>query len=227
MTLKEAIELDDTEIVEKIIIEMLKKDPKNVDLWFRLCMTEISIPFVDHIAAFNCIDKIHEIEPQNIMATILKAVIESIHLVISDDTYNKLSKIDNLPKEMMAIVFYLQALYFENKSDRIYLMEYYLIKSISEYDRYPYILEKLAMFNYCNGKYSIAVELLKKSLSCVLYILDQNDNYEELRDFTDYQNYIDELITGVTVTYACYGFIEENLELAEKALGAHIDHTTF
>lgn len=220
MTLEEAIKLDDIETVEAMLIKLLEKEPRNVDLWFRLCMTEIRIPFADPVSAIRCIENIYEIEPDNVMATIIKAAIEYWNLILSKDSYERLQRIHGLPSEIMAIVYYLQALYFYQRDEEKGLVEYYIKKSISEYDRYPYVLKTLAMLNYDRGNYSEAVDLLKKALECVLHIfVYSKENIDDLsEDFTDYQYYIDELITGVTITDACYGFIEEWLKKAEEAL---------
>ena len=72
MNLIQAIKSNDVYVVEEIIKEQLKQRPKDIQLWFKLSLTELQYPFEDYESALNCIDQISKLSTNNLDALILE-----------------------------------------------------------------------------------------------------------------------------------------------------------
>lgn len=89
MNLDDAIAQGNVLQVESIIKQKLDKTPCDVELWIKLCLTELQFPLEDYVSALKCIAKIYAIACDNIDALILET----------------------------AIIYYLQSLYHRGKND--------------------------------------------------------------------------------------------------------------
>ena len=59
MNLDDAIAQGNVLQVESIIKQKLDKTPCDVELWIKLCLTELQFPLEDYVSALKCIAKIY------------------------------------------------------------------------------------------------------------------------------------------------------------------------
>ena len=76
MNLDDAIAQGNVLQVESIIKQKLDKTPCDVELWIKLCLTELQFPLEDYVSALKCIAKIYAIACDNIDALILETAIK-------------------------------------------------------------------------------------------------------------------------------------------------------
>lgn len=77
-----AIKNFDIEKAEEIIEKQIKNDTKNIELWFKLAVIELTVALVNYIKSLECINKILDIDKNNVLALILECCIhfKGIHL---------------------------------------------------------------------------------------------------------------------------------------------------
>ena len=149
MDLFEAIVQNDVSTVENIIKEQLKKKPTDIELWVKLCLTELQFPFEDYESALNCIYKIYKLSPNNINALILEAGIKWHSFgMIEKQLYDRLDNVNVYDIQKKAIIVYLQSLYYRYQKD-VDNEKKLLEKSISLYGEFVYPYKALGhIFRY-------------------------------------------------------------------------------
>lgn len=196
MTLEQAIAQWDIQETEKIIKAELQEQPENINLWTKLCLTELQYPYEDYESALKCLAKVYSIDSCNLTALILEAGIKWHSMGYIDmDTFSRLNSITCSDKESCAIVYYLMSLYFcgnndEGKQKRM------IEKSIAESDHFVFPFRDLAKILFSEEYVEDGIKLLKRAVSNVKKVLQP----EELYDFTDANTYIAEYITGTTMS---------------------------
>ena len=85
MDLLQAIKDDDVEMAEWIVKQQLEKDKTNVNLWLKLALIELQLPFEDYESALKCIKEIYQLSPNHLEALILETEIHWHYLAITED----------------------------------------------------------------------------------------------------------------------------------------------
>lgn len=203
MDLSELIKKCDVIGVENVLKKELEKNPQDVTLLFKLCLTELQFPLEDYEYALIYINEIYKISPQNINALILETGIKwNSFGYIEDELFNRIIKVNSNDKKIMAIIYYLQSLYYHFKND--YVEEKIVLeKSINIYDKFVfpykslgYILKKESNINDSKKMFEKAVENIEK-------IYQEDTVY----DFTDMEEYISEYITGIALSKPNYEYL--------------------
>lgn len=73
MDLLQAIKDDDVEMAEWIVKQQLEKDKTNVNLWLKLALIELQLPFEDYESALKCIEEIYQLSPNHLEALIFRS----------------------------------------------------------------------------------------------------------------------------------------------------------
>lgn len=206
--LKKAIDKKNIEETESIIKKQLAITPKNIQLWLKLSLTELQFPFEDYESALQCIRQIYKIDPYNLDAIILESGIKWHSFgFIDEELFERLVKTDCDDTKVMAIIYYLQSLYyFDNKDakNRKLLLE----KSIGLYDGFVYPYRDLGGILLSELKFKEGNEMLKKAVVNVKKVLQIEDDY----DFTDMDMYIAEYITGTQISYINFESLREQIK---------------
>jgi len=207
MELIQAIINDDVEIVEEILKKNIKRDPDNIDLWIKLCLTELQYPFEDYVSALNCIDEIYKICPKNIDAIILEAGIKwHAFGYIEKKLFERIRDIKSGNKSKNAILYFIQSWYYSGNDD--YDNEKRCIRqSISLCDQYVYPFEKLGNILYFEGQYEKSKQMYIRALENVRKVYQPHDFY----NFTDLAVYVGEFITGTDISSINYNRIRNNV----------------
>lgn len=196
MKIKQAIIKGDIVETENIIKKRLIRNPTDIQLWFKLCLTELQFPFEDYESALQCIDHIYEMEPDNLYAIILETGIKWHSFgFIDEGLFERIIKIKCYDEKTAAIINYLQALYYQfNKETK--KQKSALEKSIKLYDGYVYPNKDLGQILLNNLQVEEGKRMLKKAASNVrkVYLTDEAYN------FTDKDTYIAEFITGTNMS---------------------------
>lgn len=204
MDLRQAISDENIPLAEKIIESRLEKKPNDIEMWIKLCLTELQFPFEDYLKSLYCIGEILKIDSQNAKAIILEASIKrNAYGFFEKEVLEKLKRIKVCNNKQKSIVLYFQAQYYHHTQK--YLMEKELLKeSILHYNEavYPYMALGYLLFkekNFLESKKSF-----ENAAQNVVKIFG-----EETYDFTDFNNYVDEYITGVSMTAENYSELQK------------------
>lgn len=204
--LKKLIEKGDSFETEKFLEEQLKKYPNDIGLLLKLCMTRINIPIEDGEKALLCINKIYEIDINNFYATILEyCIYDSILGGIEEIHYNKLKRLNNCSNYQLSIARYLMSYYwYFTKNDVVKTIEL-LKESIELCNEFVNNYNLLGGIYIEMGHKELGVKLKRKALENIKMIYPD----EYIYDFTDVNEYINEIITGIYVTDLRYQEILE------------------
>lgn len=205
MNLIQAIKSNDVYVVEEIIKEQLKQRPKDIQLWFKLSLTELQYPFEDYESALNCIDQISKLSTNNLDALILETGIKwHSYGFIEDELFNRLNKTKSDNRNKQAIIYYLISLYFQFGKD-IKNQKIYLENSITQCSEFVYPYETLGQLLLSESKIDESKKMFNNALSNIKKIYHVDDYY----DFTDLEVYIEEFITGTAISEENYKHIKE------------------
>ena len=206
MDLLQAIKDDDVEMAEWIVKQQLEKDKTNVNLWLKLALIELQLPFEDYESALTCIEEIYQLSPNHLEALILEAEIHWHYLAIMEDLAKRLSEVTCNCKEKQAMILYLLSLYYFTERD-FEKEKINLEKSIQLCDQYVYPYESLGILLQDSDK-----EKSKKMFCRALKNVRKIYQKEDFHDFTDFNTYVAEFITGTAISSINYDSIKESAE---------------
>ena len=206
MDLSQAIKEYDMETAERIVKQQLEKDKTNVNLWLKLALIELQLPFEDYESALTCIEEIYQLSPNHLEALILEAEIHWHYLAIMEDLAKRLSEVTCNCKEKQAMILYLLSLYYYTEKD-IESEKINLEKSIQLCDQYVYPYESLGILLQDSDK-----EKSKKMFCRALKNVRKIYQKEDFHDFTDFNTYVAEFITGTAISSINYDSIKESAE---------------
>ncbi|HHV13658.1 MAG TPA: hypothetical protein GXX75_25660 [Clostridiales bacterium] len=204
MDLMRAIKNFDICEAEKIIKEQLEHRPEDIQLWFKLSLAELQYPLKDYIGALKCVDEIYKLSRNNLDALILESGIKWHNRFIDDELFERLSKAKTGNKNKQAIIYYLQSLYYRVKED-IENQKICLEKSIMLCNEFVYPYEALGYILLSESKINESKKMFQNAFLNVKKVYQADD----LFDFTDLDVYVEEFITGTTISELNYNFIRE------------------
>lgn len=205
MNLMQAIKNNDLYEVEGIIKEQLKQNPQDIQLWFKLSLTELQYPFEDYESALKCINEIYKLSTNNLDALILETGIKWHNFgYIEDELFERLNKVKSNNSNKQAIIYYLISLYFQFKKD-IKNQKKYLEKSIMQCSEFVYPYKTFGKLLLFESKLNESKKMFQNALSNIKKIYYVDDFYE----FTDLEVYIKEFITGTEISEENYKYIKE------------------
>lgn len=209
MELNQAIQDDDVELAEKILIKMVEENPLDIDLRIKLVLTELQAPFHDYISAFRYLDEIDAIDPHNIKSQILRVLIHYISFgMIVDETYvDKLLKTNAADDYTNAIIHFLISKHYRKK-ENIDLKKYHLELSIKLSNQFVYPLGDYADILYLEGEIESAQKYLNQAISNVTMIYRKSESY----DFTSYDDFLKGYLLGTGITEENYFALQQKLK---------------
>lgn len=209
-----------TEALEKLLETALQKEPKDIELWFKLAIVELIPPLADYYKSIECLNKILEYDHNNPYALLLMAYIYDTRLGGVDDVlFNRLCEVHVENKELQSLIELAKAwhyrfpYYLKNKDGDLY--EKFMLKSIELCKTHVYSYLELARYYINEGKKKLAIKLLKRALQNITIIYTRILHKE---DYTDVNEYIDENIKGVHITDMNYDGIKTLLKNTEEEL---------
>ena len=208
MNLLQAIKDDDVETAEWIVKQQLERDKTNVDLWLKLAVIELQFPFDDYESALKCIEQIYQLSPNYLDALILETEIRWHYLIITEALAKRLEKAIAVCDcdEKRSILYYLLSLYYF--TERNFEKEKInLEKSIQLCDQYVYPYKALGILLWELDKEK-SKEMFYRALRNVKKVYRDDDFY----DFTDFDTYVAEFITGTAISSINYDSIKESAE---------------
>ena len=208
MDLSQAIKEYDMETAERIVKQQLERDKTNVDLWLKLAVIELQFPFDDYESALKCIEQIYQLSPNYLDALILETEIRWHYLIITEALAKRLEKA--IPTcdcdEKKSILHYLLSLYYYTEKD-IESEKINLEKSIQLCDQYVYPYKRLG-YLLSESNHEKSKEMFCCALKNVKKVYKDDDFY----DFTDFDTYVAEFVTGTAISSSNYEFIKELAE---------------
>ena len=208
MDLSQAIKEYDMETAERIVKQQLERDKTNVDLWLKLAVIELQFPFDDYESALKCIEQIYQLSPNYLDALILETEIRWHYLIITESLAKRLEKAIATCDcdEKKSILHYLLSLYYFTERD-FEKEKINLEKSIQLCDQYVYPYESLGILLQDSDK-----EKSKKMFCRALKNVRKIYQKEDFHDFTDFNTYVAEFITGTAISSINYDSIKESAE---------------
>ena len=196
-SLRELIIKNNSFEVEKLLEQQVKKFPRDIDLWLKLCMTRINTPIEDGEKALECIEVIYQLNNENFYAHILEyEVFNVIFGFVEDEHYNKLANLRTNHKEQLSIIKYLTAFYWYFTKRNISRTIEVLQESIRLNDKYVNNYNFLGDIYLENGNKEDGLQLKRKAVSNIQFVYPSN----YIHDCTDINEYISEFITGIHVS---------------------------
>ena len=189
--------------IENALKKELEKRPQDIEIRFKICLTELQFPLEDYQSALNYINEIYKISPKNITALILETG-KSWHSFgfIEEELFTRLISVNCEDKETRAIIYYLQSLYYHFKND--FVEEKSLLeKSINAHDKFVYPYKALGDILKNESNVKLSEKMFRKAIENIQKIYQQDDFY----DFTNVENYVSEYITGIAVSRANYEYL--------------------
>ena len=208
MDLSQAIKEYDMETAERIVKQQLEQDSTNIDLWLKLTLIELQFPFDDYESALKCIEQIYQLSPNYLDALILETEIRWHYLIITEALVKRLEKAIATCdcNEKKSILHYLLSLYYFTERD-FEKEKINLEKSIQLCDQYVYPYESLGILLQDSDK-----EKSKKMFCRALKNVRKIYQKEDFHDFTDFNTYVAEFITGTAISSINYDSIKESAE---------------
>ena len=202
-------------IMETLIEKELAKNPHNIELLLRFALLEQSVPFADHVKSTMILNIILAYEPKNPIATLVLAGVNHFCGPAMDDKeiYEKLTALETDDKELESMLTYAASWYYAELEDNENL-ERMLLKSINLYPKHVFNRWKLAELYFKQGRLEEAKFFIKKAMANVVKLFGD----EEHNDYTDVNNYINEMIKGTHITPEVYIVLGELLRKIEEKL---------
>ena len=202
----QAIREGNVEEAETILKKEIEKNPKSIELWTKLCLTELQFPFEDEISALSCIEEIYKLSPLDANTLLLEAEIRNSRWGgISEELLLKLKMIRG-SNDIMAMSKYEQSKYYNLKGNKE-IEKKCILESIEYCSQFCYPYKRLGWILEKEGKIEESKEAFRKALANVKKIYYGKEFY----DFTDIQTYFNEFIRGTEITDINYDVIKEHL----------------
>ncbi len=195
--------------IEELIEDVLKKEPKNIELLLRLAVLEVDPPFADHEKSIASLGKVLAIDKNNAIATLLLAYVNYYCVAgVDEELMSKLNSIRTNDNEINSMLKYVASWFYIDKDPR--LEELLLQESINFCKEHVYNYVHLAELYFKQGRNQEARVLIEKALRNVKKIYSFNG--EEEYDATDVDEFLNERIKGICLTDPNLESIEELLE---------------
>lgn len=210
--IKKVNELDDLDRAtegESLLDEYLIKHPNDIDVLIRLATYVLGPPLSYYPKAIECLEKVFELDNNNIEAHLLFACINRFHGPYYDEeALDGLNKLKTNDPEEQSMIEYAKSWSYDNL-EQWDLCEQSLLKSIQLYPYNVWNYRDLGLLYIKQGRKSEGLALLSNAINNVKVIFRQNDGHES--DWTSAQRYFDELIRGTHITDSVYECLEEDL----------------
>ena len=213
---------------EMLLEDYLKEKPKEVDMWVRLAVFELTSLFSYYPKSLGCINTVLDTEPSNFTAIMLLTCVDRFHAPVSHNLLDKLSSIKTDDPEKLSMIEYVKSWSYEQIEENKYSKlngdssegfykspenykqyESALKKSIKHYQHHINNYEFLAhLYAKCNRKKE-AVELLKVAIKNANALDKENSNDKE--DESSPQNYLNWLVKGTCIYASTYESLGEYL----------------
>ncbi len=211
----ELFKQDKIEEPERLLENYINQYPKDLDMLLRFAVFELNYPIYDHIKSIEAIDKILELDSNNIDTLLLLSYIK--HFMLGDIDQKMLKKFaqvktDDLQK--LSMLEYVKS-WFYDREKNYDMYEKTLLKSISLYSKHVYNNLDLGRFYLKQGNLIEAKKLLLSALNNIELVFPDVD-YEY--DCTDVNKIFYEFIKGTHTTSFMKGSIIKSLEELESKL---------
>lgn len=201
--------------MEALIEKELEKNPHNIELLLRFALLEQSVPFADHIKSTMILNIILTYEPKNSLALLVLAGVNNYcgHAMDDKEILEKLVSFKTNDEEMASMFAYAASWYYADIGDKEKL-EFMLLESIKLWPNHVFNQYDLAKLYLKQNRLAEAKSLVHKAMNNVVKIFNDDDH----NDYTDVNNYINEMIKGTHITPEVYSILTELLQkITEKS----------
>jgi hypothetical protein len=138
------------ERIEKILQEHLATNPHATTLWFRLAITEYTIPWQDYEKAIWCINQVLKYDSKNGLTWLMLAYIQYVSFGLPPKTFETLQAFSVKNRGMQSLLFYAQSWFYQEQQD-INNYEDTLLQSIKYCDKFVWNHLHLGMLYHNSG----------------------------------------------------------------------------
>lgn len=195
------------ELLENTLLKMLEQHPNDVEVLMKLALTEFKFPFYDEIKCLEYLNRILKISPRNFEALVMKIYFLDHHCCCVDEAETEqLISISYNDPQKLAIAHYIKSwiyspLHTKCNEEREKIC---LFRSIDLFPYMVYPLKRLGKIFEYEKKIETAKVFFRKALSNVRNVLTTEGNW-----CITPQSFIDEYITGISLSYVIYNELEK------------------
>ena len=188
-----------------IFKKYLKENPYDTEIWLKFILLLYLAPLHEDLGAIKCIEKVLEYDPHNVKALLLLYYIHE-HIGTAElGLFEKVSNFKTSDSEIQSMIEYGKSWYYQD-NDNYDNYEQCLIRSIELCNKHVSNYISLGQYYLIKGKLTQGSALMKKGLSNVKNIIDDDYKYNAL----DIEEFFNERFKGIHITDINYGIIIES-----------------
>ena len=198
------------EDAEKIFEKFVEQNPNNLEMLLRFGFFEY-YALHDDLKGKKYLERVLKLDRNNLDALILLSDIDMAG--VDKNLFKKLSSVYVEDPEYASMIEFCKALFYQDEDDNE-MYEKSLKASIELWPNHVFNYLKLACFYKRRGNLKEARNLMEKVLENVKFIYPEN-GYDI--DYTDYQEYFNELIKRIHISSSFYNeYLKELNDLNKK-----------
>jgi len=182
--------------IESILLDYLKQNYQDTDIWLRFIVLEFTPPWGDYDKIEGYVNNILQYDTYNVNALLLLAYAQVVYLGgITQELVNLLMHTHSSDKEILAMIDLAKAWYYEKIDEKKY--EKFLLDSVNHSQNHVYNLFSLGELYAKKGQKAEGIMLMDKAIN---NINKQHQDNLEFYDITSISDFLSEHFKGNTMT---------------------------
>ena len=194
---------------EKLFDDYIAKHPNDIDMLLRLATYLLLWQFGDTPKAMECINRVLELDKNNIEATLLLVCIKFFYICTSEEDRLSLCNLKTDDPEELSMIEYAKSWTYVNNKKQQDLYQEALEKSVQLYSFHVWNHMHLARFYIKQDRKTEARSLMQKAIKNVKVVFHLDN--EQKNDWTSTQEYFNKIIRGTHITDVLYESLKNEL----------------
>jgi tetratricopeptide (TPR) repeat protein len=187
--------------------DYLRKNPYDTEVRIKFSFVLYRSLLNANISAINCLEKILEYEPNNILVSLIIFYIHQHESVIDQEVFEKLSNLQTEDTQIQSMIEYAKSWYHIVRDDYDEY-ENCLLKSIELCDKYLWNYVDLGQLYIKRRDLAKGYTLIKKGLENFEYVYDE----QHPQDILDIEEFFNERFKGIHLSQPNYEIILESFD---------------
>lgn len=184
--------------------DYLRKNPYDTEIRIKFSFVLYRSLLNANICAIECLEKILEYEPNNILVSLIIFYIHQHESVVDQEVFEKISNLQTNDTEIQSMIEYAKSWYRDNYDD----YEKCLVKSIQLCDKYLWNYVDLGQLYIKRKDLAKGYALIKKGLENFEYVYDE----QRPQDILDIEEFFNERFKGIHLSKPNYEIILESFD---------------
>ena len=195
------------EQLQIIFEDYLKDNPYETEIRIKFAFVLYRSLLNANLQAINCLEKILDYEPQNILVKLIIFYIHQHESYVELETFEQVSTLHSEDKSIQSMIEYSKSWYHIVQGNMIEY-EKCLLKSIELCDQYLWNYVDLGQTYIQNGHLTKGYELIKKGLSNLKFVYDE----QHPQDILEIDEFFNERFKGIHISDSNYKIILESFD---------------